>query len=135
MLSDVPHTSLAALPIARQRAAECFRESTDRGCGAVYIVTQSTGMKSLKMSQLFISLANASASSLKRWLPGARATLFYSRGEARSSDAHVVSPQLTGAFDHVVAWSRPVGKHLAHAWHEKTLMLVSAQQLYGKAGA
>ena len=33
------------------------------------------------------------------------------------------------------SWSRPVGKHLARAWHEETLMLVSAQQLYGKADA
>ena len=119
------------LPQAQQLALSCFRAPTAGACGAIYIVTARMLYQSLSLPRFYVMLANQSAASLKRWLPGARTSVVISRGDSSSNET--LPAEVTSAFDQVIFWSRPIGRKIRVSWHEKALMLAASQHVYSKA--
>ncbi|KAL1504281.1 hypothetical protein AB1Y20_010690 [Prymnesium parvum] len=130
--SLTPHLDaplLARLPEAQQYASDCFRAPPPTGCGAVYLVTGRTSAQLPGLPTFFATLANRSATSLKQWLPSARASLVLSYDAAAPALPHCV----TSAFDEVVRLPRPAHVPAHRAWLEKAFLLAAGQRLYGKA--
>lgn len=127
-----------ALEEARRAASLCFAAPPERGCGALFIATRtpqplrpSVRESGSTRQRRFVLMANASATSLARWLPGARSRLVYARTRAGEP---LPPPETTSAFTEVVGWEPPRGVRIASSWLEKALILTSTAPLFGSTG-